>query len=222
MTRNLKALGLALLAVFAMSAVAASGASAAEDTFTSEVAATDLTGTGGLSEFRYTPGSAAASCKTATFDGTIEGEDANEITVHPTYENDCTVFGVNATIDTEDCNYVITGETDENEDAAVHIECDEPGDEITITGPCTIHIPPQTPTGGGASFANNAGDVEVKATVTGITSTITHSFACTLAGIKAGTHTNGSYIGEPVTVKGYEDGEPHDEAHQVGISVDTR
>jgi hypothetical protein len=223
MTRNLKALGLALLAVFAMSAVAASGASAAEDVFTSSEEVTDLTGHGAGAVFQYTEGKLGVTCETETYNGTIEGAAVNEITVHPVYEGHCTAGPFEATITTDGCNYIISGDTDENGHAGVEIECDE-GKEITVDTACTIHIPPQTPTGGGVSFANGVSgqdDVTVNATVTGIHSTVTHSFACTLGGIAPGTHTGGTYEGS-VTVKGYKHESAHEAADQVDISVDTR
>jgi hypothetical protein len=65
MIRNLKALGLALVAVFAMSAVAATGASAATGEFQWEAGTTKIVGeadpTAPSQEFKITPGAITAS-----------------------------------------------------------------------------------------------------------------------------------------------------------------
>src|SRR6185437_3974454 len=71
MTRNLKAVGLALVAVFAMSAMAASLASAT-DLFTSTTANETITGVGENHVFEITVGEGVAlECTTASFHGTV-------------------------------------------------------------------------------------------------------------------------------------------------------
>ena len=152
MTRNLKALGLALLAVFALSAVAASAASAANDVFTSSAAATDLTGHSEEPAFEI-PEGAGVKCETATYAGTVEGEEVEEVTVHPVYEGNClTAETFPTTVDTHGCDFILTGDTDANGHASAHIACTS-GKEITVTVfesnahenlLLTIHIPSQT------------------------------------------------------------------------------
>jgi hypothetical protein len=223
MTRKLKVLGLALVAVFAMSALVASAASA--DTFTAESAPVDLTGAQTTTN-EFSVAGATVKCPVARFTGTVATTSASSITVHPEYEGNesssCEVSPIgSATISTTGCNYIISGTTT-NGDAGVEVECSGTN-EITVNGPCVIHIKAQKPTGG-ASFTNGTengkGDVTVKATVTGIHAVVTDSFLCTIGGINPGTYTNGTYTGS-VTVTGYKDGQAHTVANQVGISVDT-
>ena len=170
MSRNLKVLGLALVAVFAMSAMVASAASATTHRLTAETATADLTGNQTVAnQFKLT--GATVTCNTVKFSGTAATL-TEEITVHPTYEGNCQVSPIgSATINTEGCNYTITGETNATGHAPVHIVCSG-SNEITINGPCVIHVKGgQTPTGG-VTFTNGVdptkGDVTVKATVTGI------------------------------------------------------
>ena len=87
MTRNLKTLGLALIAVLALGATAASGASAS-DVFTSTVERTDLTG---ASEEGVNPtlktnpeDESGITCEEGRYAGTA-ANGIEELTVHPVY-----------------------------------------------------------------------------------------------------------------------------------------
>jgi hypothetical protein len=197
MTRNLKALGLALVAMFALSIVAASSASAT-DLLTVPKAPTSLKVTGGTQEFKITGTSGVFKChhfkavveltSTATKEMTIK-----EITYtgkkEDTENTECESNLGSITIDMNGCDYDLTGETtgkDElKEDATLSITCPA-GKEITTTTKvgCTLHIHEQTPTSGGVTYTNGTGangksDVTVHATVTGITFTATGAF-CSL------------------------------------------
>ncbi len=227
MIRNLKVLGLALVAVFAMGAMAAQAASAA-DTFTSDTSPTIFTGNQAGTNV-FTVGSASVSCPVARFKGTETGSSATTVTVHPEYEGnaggECQVSPIgSATVNTTGCNYIITSETHENaaheKHATVSIECatttspSHVTHEITVNGPCVIHVPGQTEAEleDGVVFENgtevvggvNKKDIKITATVTGITAVVTDSFACTIGGLSPGTYTNGTYKGS-VTVTGYVD-----------------
>ena len=117
MIRKFKALGLALVAVFAMSAIVASAAQALPNgTLTTFPAGKTVIATAeqtGEHEFTLTdhetePGKFAnTKCKKATFTGS-EGvaDGALTIRVTPIYE-ECTAFGQAATITTTGCHYVI-------------------------------------------------------------------------------------------------------------------
>src|SRR6478735_3493688 len=83
MTGNLKALALALVAVFALGALAASAASAA-DKFTPGVSPAVVTGSGSNNEFKIVGVGYSIKCNTAKFAGTVK-TGAEEITVFPTY-----------------------------------------------------------------------------------------------------------------------------------------
>jgi hypothetical protein len=250
MTRNLKALGLALVAVFATAAMTASAASAS-DAFTSTKEKVIVTGTSHDNIFKITGANTDFTCTTSQFTGTVINK-STEATVLPKYtgivnktpheSHECTASLGNVTIDTNDCHYILTGNTDKEDpadktgkkDAKVWITCpkDEKGveKEITITGPlgCTIHVPSQTPTEGGVVYDplplhTGGSAIKVTATVTGITYTATSQ--CGLVGIK--TEGNDADYTGTVTVTGYEDlkweeeGTKIEEGKQVGIEVST-
>ena len=88
MNRKIKALGLALVAALALTAVMASTASA---NFTSTVAHTTLSGSATESSMRLTAGAGvgAINC-TTTFHGTVAGASVPTWTVKPTYGPTCT------------------------------------------------------------------------------------------------------------------------------------
>lgn len=152
MIRNLKMLGLALVAVFALSATVASAASAANDLFTSSSPneKTDLTGESTLPTF--TSAGVPVVCNTGTYRGTIEGAAVGAVTVHPVYETNCLTGGTfPTTVDTQGCDYLLTGDTDANGHATAHIECTSGEIKITVFGDeahtellMTIGVPPQT------------------------------------------------------------------------------
>ena len=204
MTRNLKFLGMALVAALAMSAVAASLASA--DEFKSENENTTLTGAqekhleGGIEKNdRFGTDGGVFECTTATYSGTQAVKSATSVKLTPSYSG-CSFAGLSATIDMNSCFYRFTlgaGTTGEAD-----IECTIAGDEITVTvGPvatlrCITHVPPQKI--GGITYSNIGSGTTREITATINTSTLhysqtagTGSGACATAD---GT-TNGSYVG---------------------------
>lgn len=216
MIRNLKLLGLALAAVFAMSAVAAQAAFGV-DTFTSSVSPVGVTGTGNNDGvFKITGGLGEVlsefHCSTTSFPsvGTVTSG-ASQVEVAPSYKGTnaepgnekCESTLGNVKIDMNGCTYVLTGNTtgsDNGTDATVWVKC-PPNAEIQITAAlgCTISVPAQTPTSGGVTYTNNvgSGDVTVTATVTGITFTTTS--ACQVGGLPAEANT--SDYTETITAK---------------------
>jgi hypothetical protein len=129
MIRKIKVLGLTLVAVFALTAVASASASAAE--FHSESSSTELNGAQ-QTENVFTVNNRTVKCKTATFAGSQSGTTASTVEVHPTYGN-CTAFGLESTVTTTGCNYVLhsNGETD--------IVC-AAGKQIEIEAAGTCHV----------------------------------------------------------------------------------
>lgn len=224
MIRNLKALGLALVAVLAMSAVVASAAQAAE--FHSETSKTILAGHQvGVNEFiiRNAEGKqlAKTTCTTATVSGTIEGLTAASARVHPIYGEEketCTVEPIGkATVHTVGCDYILHTATSA-EMALVDITC-ETGKSITINAAlgCTIHVPAQTSLNGVHYENENSGaerSIVVKATVTKIHFT---SEGCGFVGIPSEGNT-AEYIGT-FTAEGFEDIEK-EAGSRVGISYE--
>jgi hypothetical protein len=208
MIRNLKALGPALGAVFALGALMASSASAV-DTLTTPQATAIVTATGTNAEFFITnPFNVRVQCTTTTLAGTVKnGTSVN--TFEATYTgtlkatphsgSHCTGVGgvgglINqATVNMNGCDYNITGNTTGKDitdatkgtvpDAKVWVTCPA-GKHIIIETNigCTLTIPEQTPTEGGVTYTNETvggkKQVTVHETITGITYT-TDGFACT-------------------------------------------
>ena len=116
MIRKFKALGLALVAVFAMSAVVASAAQATAGTLTTFPAGKTVIATAEqtaehefvLKDHEAEPGKFAnTKCKKAVFTGTAGvATGATSVTAHPVY-TECTAFGQNATITTTGCDYLL-------------------------------------------------------------------------------------------------------------------
>ncbi len=244
MIRNLKALGLALAAVFAFSALSASAASATNDHFTAEKETALLTGVSHDNVFQRTASGTKFECTTSKFAATIKNGDT-QATVDATYNGTkgitphtthCTSSAGNVTIDMNGCHYILTGSTtklDPTADAEVWITCPE-GKQIQITSSLgvTISVPAQTPTGGGVSYANianHAGSgktgVKVTATVTGITASCAPALACAFGGVPS--HANDYEYNGTVNITGYEDKNqagvitPASEGSKINIGVQT-
>ena len=114
MKRNLKALGLALIAVFAMSALVSSAAQA-EITLTAESYPATLTGTKITNAEHpnhiFTYGAFGTfECAKATFHGTLKEANQKSITITPTY-SECKAFGLPATMTMNSCTFVYHNET---------------------------------------------------------------------------------------------------------------
>lgn len=234
MTRNLKALGLALVAVFAMSAVVASAASAQDKFTTANGNPAYLHGeqVGPIAEnqFGINHTENLVHCENATFESTgTVANGAEKAVVHPTYTGCTSPFG-EATVDTTGCDYVLTGTTETHEktetggtetDATVNLEC--PGGEgvikVTSAG-CTMTMSPASNQNLlGVTYTNegsgSTADVKVHVTVDKIH--LTANFICQLGGLPATSESG--YLTETVTVKGYQGEDKPNPANQVGISA---
>jgi hypothetical protein len=219
MIRNLKALGLALGAVFAFSAMAASSASAV-DTLTGPlgnftVTATNLdAGVHNIHQFKITGPNTTVECTSAHFLSTPVTSGISTITVTPTYKGTkgitphtthCNSSVGTADIDMNGCDYILTGHTTGHDPVGtahgtISIVCPE-NKEITVTLTevgVTLHIHPQTPTTGGVTYTNTGtNQVTVKATVTGITYSCKPAFVCGLGGIPS-EGNDADYVGSVV------------------------
>jgi hypothetical protein len=223
MKRYVKSFGLSLVAIFAISAVSASGAAATERYHSASGSGnTDLTGIY-LTENIFTVDDGNVKCAIALFSGSYTGTTSTDIKLVPTYTN-CKAFGQTATVHLNSCYYTLTEPTGsgDNWSAGVHIACSTAGDKIQVTvgDPtlvCTITIGPQTPKSNAVDLTDyttaeaNRDDIVAKSTVTGVTYTGDKSVCTT------GTRNNGAYIGE-VTIRGYSN-LPHIEANQVDLWV---
>jgi archaellum component FlaF (FlaF/FlaG flagellin family) len=191
--KNLKILGLALVAVFAMSAVVASGASALSPAFTSEGSPTILTGSQEGSDVFTTHGG-TVTCTTATYEGTQTGTESSETEVTPTYSG-CTAFGfVNVPIDVNGCKYVFTA------NQSMHIVCPaEKSIEVTAPG-CTVTVGTQTPTGPNTIEYTNIGagttmEVTLDVSLSGIHYIEHNKGSFPTCSFPTETTTNGTYSG---------------------------
>ena len=222
MTRNLKALGLALIAVFAMSALVASAAQA-EFTFTGwETTESNHVHTTYKSEqaaafgdvFRVTTGKTALRCSTANGAGTSTTGDDATVTLSVTYSSNCSAAGIEnvATVEPTSCHFRfhITGKHTEHEYTGdVHVLCTTPGDSIHVTiwtgtnhsgaPTCEITIPEQTING--ITYINKTTGglktVEVKVNSTNVETNMTKGGI--LCGESTGvTATTGTYEGTDI------------------------
>jgi hypothetical protein len=201
MIRNLKVLGMALVAMLAMSALGASMASA--DVFESEKETTNVTAAQKTANV-FTTTAGTVQCSTTTFKGTVTSatKKAQTIKVAPTYSG-CTGFGFPATIHTEGCEYnlnitagsgITTGTVD--------VECPA-GKEITVTAisagvtKCTVHVPTQTGLKGVTYSSTGAGTTREIVVTIDITSEIsyTHTPGSGIGSCSPGGSGKGSYTG---------------------------
>jgi len=220
MIRNLKALGLALVAIFAMSAVVASAAHATAASFSWDSGTTRLTGTaasiadGGTQKTTITGGALSISCDTVYANASVAGTSATSITTDTkiTYTNSaeeaagekhtCTNnLGGKVTLSTTDCNYRFNaGETvtASSSKGTMDIVCPAGSTGFTVTsaGLCTIHTFAQNGLGP-VNYSTMTGppeDITIEFNITN--KTYTHTGLCGNA-----TKADGTYTGK-ITVKG--------------------
>jgi hypothetical protein len=165
MTRNLKALGLALLAVFALGAIGAQAGSAHE--FKSDGQRSVITGKN-VGAHTFQIGAAGiVSCANAKFEGTVDAgagkTEVDEITIKPTYTN-CTFGGQVASVFFNDCAYVYDSDTSADpeggESATVKIECAANHSIEIHTVNCTITIKEQTVPNGTTYIRRTSGSFD--------------------------------------------------------------
>jgi hypothetical protein len=165
MTKEPMAVGLALVAVLAMSAVAASGAQAG--TFESAGYPTTISGAQ-VTKHEITTNAGTLKCNVATFAGSAT-EASSELTLAPTYSG-CTIAGFGAAVNMNGCDYLLTalGSSGSGVAIEIHIVC--PGGkkiEITVVGTtCKISIDSQSRAG--IVGTNNAGAIDTTINVSGI------------------------------------------------------
>jgi hypothetical protein len=192
MIRNLKVLGLALVALLAMSALA----STASAQFESEAESTNLTVSSNLMQkFAPSKGSTAVECTTIKVTGTQTGKVSTTVEIAPTYSNCETFLGAATSVNTNGCKYVFhlpkestTGTTDVECAAGKVIE-------IKVGNICTYTIGTQTglkEVNFSTAGSGTTTEVVVEPNVEGITSTrTTNDFFCPAAG-STGTYTGNS------------------------------
>jgi hypothetical protein len=230
MTRNLKALGLALVAAFVMSAVAASAASAQQGTITSDgpvtltlseiIAANNYFKAFGL-EIRC-PGSTMTGHKVTTTPHTTIPVGSIEATLTPKFVN-CLILGLNwtATVTMNGCDFDLkVGETTpvgtaNTYGASASLTCPQ-GQEVTLeiwtpgkhngVNPpmCVIHFGEQLDKTGphltDTTQGGTANDIDLKGVFTGIVATKTASAEDPILCPHATTVTG--ELGIDITIKG--------------------
>jgi hypothetical protein len=182
MMRNLKALGLALIALFAMSAVVASTASAQLGKITSDGPVT-LKGTEtGAGQNRLTAFSTNVECPGSTYtghktnsesSGVVSGE--TSVTIRPNYIN-CVQGGVPAEVDMNGCHYAFYDATTNpvgNKEDTYSVKADIVGKDCThivvTTNLCAMTIKRQTGiTGAHLKTTTVPDDVDLTGTFSGI------------------------------------------------------
>lgn len=206
--RNLKILGLALVAVFAMSALGASMASA--DDLTSEVVGgVQLHGTNESAEpDQFTTTAGTVTCKEVTYDVETVTTPTTSVTAKPTYPtfqkdgvtHNCTVAGLPATVVTNGCDFLFTVNGGTSTVGDVAVKCPA-GAEITATAvvagttKCTVHVAEQT-----LSTVGEPNPVTYSGTGVGTTREVT--LKVSYKGLKY-THTAGTGLGScPTTGSG--------------------
>ena len=201
--RTLQVAGLALVAAFALSAIAAASASAAQYQLHSGNANTTITvASNATQEFTYETAGEVVKCSTVGGSGEVsEAQTTHEITFEPTYSG-CSVNipFTSVQVDLNECYYLFTIDPESKEVAngPVHIKCPTKGgvqQQIRITVKlfggelCNFHIAEQTPNGV-ADYANNGvSQVDVTPTQTGIDGTRQGSTECGAAKSTSGTYT---------------------------------
>jgi len=159
MTRYLKALGLAMMAAFAFSAVAAAGASAQQGVLTSDGPVTllvkqNVQGNNAFTSFGsewVCPGSEYTGHKVDVTDPKqpLQGGET-EVTITPHYKNCGNGSGAARTVHMNSCDYEFYDFTTAGGVAGTYsllsrVQCDEAGDAIEITGTafCPVKVPAQ-------------------------------------------------------------------------------
>jgi hypothetical protein len=216
MSRNLKLLGLALVAVAVLGAMLASAAEAKEFKFSSATGKSILTGTTdeGFSEEFFANGTSGVGtkCTAVNYDGTVNGNSVTELTIKPTDKTGCTTFSSgDSEIKYNHCAKILKNATSADEHAAVKIECATGSKIETIAagGSCILKFGEQEvggTTGNGVHYTNREANgvmhITVETTVMNLTYEAVGAF-CALGGISQGVHTTGGYLGR-VTLKAYE------------------
>jgi hypothetical protein len=168
MTPKIKGLGLAFVAITAMSMVAASGAQASAVHFGPLVS---IFGERTVQDqtHQFTTSHGQVQCTQSLFEGKVSTSGAVDAEFTATYTG-CLCFGLACTIDLNGCKYNLSGAGEAALTAKVQVTGCTAGKQIEITAlNCVITVPEQTV--GGHVFATNQTqqDVTIQATATGIT-----------------------------------------------------
>ncbi|HEX5593647.1 MAG TPA: hypothetical protein VFX35_09915 [Solirubrobacterales bacterium] len=197
MIGNVKAFGLALVAMLALGAVVVASASAQFEAESVPVRVTRSANN--TQEFTYNEG-ITVKCTTVGGSGEQTATPSTDFRFNPTYTG-CTVpaIGGKAEVNMTGCGYTFTSAA-KSTSMTTHIVCPE-GKSIDITvydifgtDVCTLNVGPQTPAGtitGSNAGAGATREVKIASNLSGIVGTRTGSSLCGPA-----TSTSGTYVGE--------------------------
>jgi len=201
MIRNLKVLGVAAVAVLAMSAAIASAAQGAVTAGANPATVKGVqTNTNTLSN-----GIRTVSCTEANLTGTLAGS-AESVTIAPTYGGCTGNGGTTATVTTTGCKYILTPDSSAASGTGkVSVSC-EAGKNIVVeiwaTGKshseaklCKLEVPTQGPLSGGSYKNAGSGSTEHIELSFEITSLKVLRTEGTAANCGAAEKTNASYTG---------------------------
>ncbi len=215
--RNLKALGLAVVAVFATSAIAATAA-AANQFHSASVNTTVTIATKPTQVLLLEEGGPKIQCVLTGGSGTVSAQTVTEVTFAPIYSNCSSPIGEKTEVIMNGCQYLLTIKATENL-GPVHIKCPtEKGvqKQIDITfkfmgfSLCTYHAGEQTPKGNSDYTNNGVNRIFVQPTQFETTMTRQGSPECGSETISTSTYTG------QVEVKGEITGQTTETNIQVG------
>jgi hypothetical protein len=228
MIRKLKVLGLALVAVLAFSAVAASASQAFEFTSFNTVTEEHEGGTsvgnqteGNKHKFTPTGGFSSIQCTVAHFTGTSATGTEAAPTTHPEYSGCTDSLGRAVDVSTAGCNYVfhVTKGSGDEFEGTTDIEC-EAGKAIVVSITngskevvCTDTVGAQNGTGP-VVFKNmtesSPTDITVESKATNVVNTVKNGPGFFPCGAADGTYKNGTYTGNTTVQAFNNEGEPID------------
>lgn len=206
MKGNLKGLGLAIAALFAMSAVLASTASAHTPAAFELEQIPNIYTFDAHTKTKIVMTGQELTCESTSAVGEGTESTPESIEVIPTYSG-CTMAGFSATVTgfgSEGCSWVYGAEGD------LELKCGE-GDEVTIdAGACTVHVPPQQIPVGTATYTkevlpgSNKHDLTVKTVAKKVKTVHTDGFLCpfTSSGESEATEMQNAFTARAETPKG--------------------
>ncbi len=200
MIRNLKAVGLAVFSLLAMTAVAAPSASAGVFHLSAE--STVLTGEAlNTQMFMPTPAEEEFKCEKVSVEkGTVVGKTVEKVTIKPKYEG-CTILSgeteVSTTVELTECAYEFTSSTNETGHGKLRLECPNEGEHIhfkvTSLNLKCMEIPAQEVTG--VRYENTGETTEFEQKTLDFNVTASGLVTTTKGACGSELHDNGTYNG---------------------------
>jgi hypothetical protein len=195
MTRNIKAVGLALVAAFAMSSLMASAAQALEFHYSAEHTTLSGIGIGGQT---FTAGGlfSPVTCEVAEFSGTATSKTATSLVLTPSYKN-CKDTKGRKVHWSASGKYIFTSPEVLTEESIDHFEGEFTLSITNSSGIQVCHVVIKTQSTGRAIIHNTQQTKDLKIT-TVATKTVksTTTGGAINCGISDGEHTEGSISGE--------------------------